>query len=130
MRRIVTTIAGVLAVCAVVMGNTASCGGPGGPARSATAAGDGITQFGNPNGPKNYANSGATGKLKWGVTYNAHKQHPTDVQNCRWSLYSIDPEGVTHFVKRGTYANAKIRVGEQVTRKFYLKSLECGLWES
>lgn len=105
------------------------CGGQGGPSRSAAHAGDGITQFGDPAGPKNYANEGATGKLKWDKTYNAHKQHPTDVENCRWSLYSIDPMGRTTFIKKGNYATAKIKVGAQATRKFYLKSLECGLWE-
>lgn len=123
-------IIATIALAAVTnMGSTAACGGSGGPARSAAHAGDGITQFGDPKGPKNYANSGATGKLLWNRTYNAHKQNASDVQNCRWSLYSIDPEGVTHFIKRGNYSNAKIKVGTQVTRKFYLKSLECGLWE-
>lgn len=119
----------VVALVALPLTQAGGCGGEGGPARSASHAGDGITQFGNPNGPNNYANQGATGKLLWGKTYNAHKQHPTNVENCRWSLYSIDPNGVTHFIKKGNYANAKIKVGEQVSRKFYLKSLECGLWE-
>lgn len=127
MNRLIVTVAGAALICLSTMGAASSCEGS--PARSATAAGDGITQFGNPNGPKNYANEGATGKLKWGVTYNAHKQNPTDVENCRWSLFAIDPEGVTHFIKKGNYANAKIKVGEQRTRRFFLKSLECGLWE-
>lgn len=132
MKRIIVTIAGVAAVSVMVMGNTASCGGSGGgPARSASYAGDGITQFGYDDGSKNvnYANKGATGKLRFNKTYNAHKQNPGDVENCRWSLYSIDSLGRTEFKSKGTYANAKIKVGDQVTRKWYLKSLDCGLWQ-
>lgn len=123
---------GLLAfVLASTMGATAACGPSGrggGPARSASHAGDGATQFGVPGKP-GYANEGATGKLVWNKTYNAHKQHPADVENCRWSLFSIDAEGVTEFRAKGNYANAKVKVGEQVTVKWYLKSLNCGLWE-
>jgi hypothetical protein len=131
MKRIMITLAAVLGICLSTMGAAQSCGPSGdggGPARSASHAGDGATQFGVPGKP-GYANEGATGKLVWGKTYNAHKTHPSNVQNCRWSLYSIDAEGVTEFRAKGTYANAKIRVGEQVTVKWYLKSLNCGLWE-
>jgi hypothetical protein len=127
--RVLFTLAGGGAICGMTMGAASSCGGSGGkPARSASRAGNGVTQFGVP-GKSGYANRGATGKLKWDKTYNAHKVNAADVENCRWSLYSIDSEGVTKFIKKGNYANAKIRVGEQVTRKFYLKSLDCGFWE-
>jgi hypothetical protein len=110
---------GLLAlVMASTMGATASCGGPNGPARSASYAGDGVTEFGNPNG-----------KLKWGVTYSAHYVDTTDRQNCKWSLYAINRNGETTFIKRGNYLNAKVNVGEQRTKKVYLKSIECGLWK-
>jgi hypothetical protein len=118
-----------VALVALPLTQAGGCGGEGGPARSATHAGDGITQFGDPNGPKNYANQGASGKLKFDRTYNAHKQKPSDVQNCRWTLYYFDAEGVYHLVKKGNYSNAKVKVGAQATRKFFLKSLQCGLWE-
>lgn len=93
------------------------CSG-GKPAISAAYAGDGITEFGNANG-----------KLKWGVTYSAHYTDTTDRQNCKWSLYSINKNGETVFIKKGNYFNAKINVGKQVTKKVYLKSLECGFWK-
>jgi hypothetical protein len=124
-------VIGVVGFCAAAnMGSTAACGsgGGGGPARSATHAGDGITQFGD-GSDRNYANKGSTGKLKWGKTYNAHKVNPQDVQNCKWSLYKMDSLGRTTFIKKGGYATAKINVGEQVTQKVYLKSLDCGIWE-
>jgi hypothetical protein len=116
-------------VCIPTMGAAQSCGGgSGGPARSATHAGDGITQFGDGT-KRNFANQGSSGKLRWGKTYNAHKVNAQDVENCRWSLYRMDSLGRTVFIKRGNYANAKIKVGEQVTQRIYLKSLDCGLWE-
>jgi hypothetical protein len=111
-------IALLVCVCIPTMGAAQSCGGPNGPARSASYAGDGITQFGAPNG-----------KLKWGVTYSAHYTDTTDRQNCKWSLYTINSNGETTFIKRGNYLNAKVNVGEQRTKKVYLKSIECGLWK-
>lgn len=111
-------IALLVCVCIPTMGAAQSCGGPNGPARSASYAGDGITQFGP-----------IPGKLKWSVTYSAHYVDTTDRQNCRWSLYAINKNGETTFIKKGNYLNAKINVGEQVTKKVYLKSMECGLWK-
>lgn len=131
MRRLVTA-ALLPALTLLPLATTKGCGAPGtgggGPARSASYAGDGATQFGVPGKP-GYANEGATGKLRWGRTYNAHQQHAADVQNCRWRLYTIDAEGGVEFRAQGTYANAKIKVGEQVTVKWFLKSLNCGLWQ-
>jgi hypothetical protein len=115
----------LVAVTAMIVAAAQGCGEH---AQSPTHAGDGITQFGDGTN-KNYANKGSTGKLKFDTTYNAHKQNPQDVQNCEWSLYMMDSLGRTTFIKKGTYANAKIKVGAQVTRKVYLKSLDCGLWE-
>lgn len=132
MKKIVATIGVVAFAAAANLGAASSCGGSGGgPARSATKAGDGITQFGYDDGSKNvnYANKGATGKLRFGRTYNAHKVNPQDVQNCEWSLYMMDKLGRTTFIKSGHYGTAKINVGAQVTRKVYLKSLDCGIWE-
>lgn len=110
------------------MGAAKGCDDSDGPARSATHAGDGITQFGDGT-DRNYANKGSTGKLKWNRTYNAHKTNPQDVENCEWSLYRIDKLGRTVFIKKGGYGTAKVNVGEQVTQKVYLKSLDCGFWE-
>lgn len=102
-----------------------SCGGGGGgPARNASYAGDGVTEFGP-------ASAGVSGKLQWGKTYSAHYVDTTDRQNCRWSLYSISKQGNHELVMmaKGNYFNAKINVGQQFTKRVYLKSLECGLWK-
>jgi len=124
------TIAIVVGSCTVTMGAAKGCGGSGkGPARSASYAGDGVTQFGDPNGAKTYANEGASGKLKWGVTYKAVAIDSTDRTNCEWRLYTINSEGVTTFLKKGGYLTAKINFGEQKTKRVFLKSLECGLWK-
>lgn len=123
-------VIGVVAFAAAAnMGSTAACGGSG--SGSSKAAGDGITQFGYDDGSSsvNYANKGASGKLRFNTTYNAHKVNAQDVQNCEWSLYMMDSLGRTTFIKKGGYATAKINVGSQVTRKVYLKSLDCGVWE-
>lgn len=128
MRKIVTALMLAALPLATSAAKGCSSSDGGGPARSAAYAGDGVTQFGEPGKP-GYANKGASGKLRWGKTYNAHKQNPGDVQNCRWSLYSIDAEGLTEFRAKGNYANAKINVGTQRTVQWFLKSLNCGLWQ-
>lgn len=122
--RLLITIGAVLSVCVMTMGAAQSCGGSGGPARSAAYAGDGVTQFGTEA-------EGVSGKLLWGKTYSAHYTDTTDRQNCRWSLYTISKQGNHEvvFLKRGNYFNAKINVGRQFTKAVYLKSLECGLWK-
>lgn len=127
MKKIIATIGVVAFAAAANMGATKSCDNP----SSDKTVGDGITQFGYDDGSKdvNYANKGATGKLRFGKTYNAHKVNPQDVQNCEWSLYMMDKLGRTTFIKSGHYGTAKINVGAQVTRKVYLKSLDCGNWE-
>lgn len=117
------TFTGTLFLCIGLVVLLTGCKG-GSPARSAAYAGDGVTKLGS-------ASDGATGKLKWGVTYRAVAQDTTDRQNCKWSLYTINKQGdhqVT-VVKRGNYFNAKFRFGQQFTKDVYLKSLECGLWK-
>jgi hypothetical protein len=127
LRKIIATTA--IAVLPLAVNAAKGCSNEGGgPARSASYAGDGITQFGTVNG-KNYADEGASGKLKWGVTYKAVAIDSTDRQNCKWSLYTINAEGETVFVKKGGYMTAKINFGQQRSKKVYLKSLECGLWK-
>lgn len=113
-----------LAVAGIVTAVTSpyaaqGCGGSDGgkPAISASFAGDGITEFSD------------NGKLKWGVTYHARYIDTTDRQNCKWSLVAYNKQGETTVLKTGHYLNAKINVGKQVTKKVYLKSMECGLWK-
>lgn len=121
-------VAGIVVV--ILTGCDPATGGK--RAKSASFAGDGITQVGNHCADYkkcSYANKGASGKIKWNTTYNAHKVNPTDVQNCEWSVFSVNSEGVTKFLKKGHYGNAKIRFEEASTVKVYLKSIECGIWE-
>jgi hypothetical protein len=96
--------------------------GGGGPARNAAYAGDGVTQFGT-------ASDGVSGKLKWNTTYRATAVHSTNRQNCKWSLFTINSEGVAKVVGKGDYLHAKIIVEKPNTVKVYLKSMECGLWK-
>jgi hypothetical protein len=96
--------------------------GGNGPARNSAYAGDGNTKFGT-------VAEGASGKLKWNTTYRATAVHSTNRQNCHWSLYTINSDGVAKVVGRGSYFNAKIIVEKPDTVKVYLKSMECGLWK-
>lgn len=130
MNRVIKVTAAVACVAALAACDPPKSGkGSGDKAAEASYAGDGATQFGDPNGAKTYANEGASGKLKWGVTYKAVAIDSTDRTNCEWSLYTINSEGVTTFLKKGGYLTAKINFGEQKTKRVFLKSLECGLWK-
>jgi hypothetical protein len=117
-----------ITLVALPLTQAGGCGGGGKPSLSETYAGDGITQFGTKGGTS-YADKGASGKLKWGKTYHAHKQNASDVQNCKWSLYYIGSDHKVVDINKGGYGTAKVNVGKQVTRKVYLKSLNCGLWQ-
>lgn len=111
-----------LAIGAIVLSiiGIAGCKTPNGgkPAISAAYAGDGITEFSD------------NGKLKWGKVYSAHYVDTTDRQTCKWSLVIYDKNGETATIKSGNYFNAKIKVGRQVTKGVYLKSMGCGFWKS
>lgn len=80
-------------------------------------AGDGITQFSD------------TGRLRWNTTYAARYVDTSDRTNCRWSLYTVNSDGVAKVIKRGNYLSAKIRVERPSRVKVYLKSDECGNWK-
>jgi hypothetical protein len=112
----------ILATGTMIVAAAQGCGGTDSPSRSAAYAGDGNTQFGTQA-------EGVSGKLKWGVVYKAVYENTTDRQNCKWSLYTINSNGVANVVKRGNYFNAKIKVEKPNTVKVYLKSIECGLWK-
>lgn len=88
-----------------------------GRAKKAAYAGDGITQFTD------------NGKLQFGKTYSAHYVDTTDRQNCRWSIKTVNSEGVAKVIKSGNYFNAKIKVEKPSRVKVYLKSSECGNWK-
>lgn len=116
----------LVALVALVLGLLTGCGPSksSSPGQRTAYAGDGVTQFGD-------ASDGATGKLKWATTYYAVAVDTTDRQNCKWSLYTINKQGdhEVQILKRGNYFNAKINMGQQFTKRVYLKSLECGLWK-
>lgn len=80
-------------------------------------AGDGVTQFTD------------GGVLQFGRGYKAVYVDTTDRQNCRWSLYTINAEGVTKVIKSGRYRTANIKVEKPARVKVYLKSSECGNWK-
>lgn len=114
-------------LCMTLMGAANSCGGSGGPARSASYAGDGNTQFGN--GGTDYANAGAPGKLLFGVGYKAVAQSGADRSNCEWKVYSVTRQGVTRVAGKGGYGTANIKVEKPDNAKVYLRSVGCGLWK-
>ena len=130
MNKVIKVVAVIAALGALVACDPPKSGkGSGNKATEASYASDGATQFGDPNGKDTFANEGATGKLKWGVTYRARYIDTTDRTNCSWKLYTISAGGVVTIIKKGNYLNAKINVGEQVTKRVFLKSEECGNWK-
>lgn len=112
-KHLLATVAAVVLPLATTAEGCEDKGGPP-PARY---AGDGVTQFTD------------TGVLQFGRGYKAVYVDTTDRQNCRWSLYTINAEGVTKVIKSGRYRTANIKVEKPTRVKVYLKSSECGNWK-
>lgn len=130
MRRIIPAV-GIILAAVLVMGCEPTDGGK---AKKASYAGDGATMFTDSalracSGDTQFCAAKGSGKLRFGKGYKAQAVDKSDRKNCEWSLYTINQEGKTTVLKRGTYGNANIKVDRPTRVKVYLKSSECGDWK-